>query len=72
VDVDIDKYRAHRQELKDIEARMHFSYDLEATLTDEERVADTILARLRKSELKDDAKYNTVIHDYFENFVSLM
>jgi|LauGreDrversion4_2_1035121.scaffolds.fasta_scaffold231652_4 hypothetical protein len=48
---------------------MHFSYDLEATLTDEERAADAILDRLRRKELKDDASYNTIIHDYFENFV---
>ena len=34
---DMDKFMAHRQELIDIEKRMHFSYDLEAGLTDEER-----------------------------------
>lgn len=62
---------AHRQELIDIEKKMHFSYDLEETLADEERAADQILLKLRKQELKDDAVYNTVIHNYFENFVSL-
>jgi len=49
---------------------MHFSYDLEETLTDEERAAEVILKRLEKQELKDDL-YNSVIHDYFENFVLL-
>ena len=50
---------------------MHFSYDLEETLTDEERAAEVILKRLEKQELKDDL-YNSVIHDYFENFVLLI
>ena len=66
---DMDKFMAHRQELIEIEKRMHFSYDLEAGLTDEERQADAILDRLRRQELKDDSKYNVIIHDYFENFV---
>ena len=66
----LDKYMAKRQELIDIEKRMSFSYDLEETLTDEERAADQILSRIRKSELKDDF-HNVVIHDYFENFVRL-
>lgn len=65
----MDKLLAKREELMEIERRMHFSYELEATLTDEERAADTILSRLRFKELKSDV-YNTVIHDYFENFVS--
>jgi len=37
---------AHRQmkkELMDLEAMMRFSYDLEGTLTDEERAADAKL-----------------------------
>ena len=49
---------------------MHFSYDLESTLTDEERVANDILLKLR-GELKTDM-YNTVLHDYFDNFVRLL
>lgn len=64
----LDKYLAKRQELIDIEKRMSFSYDLEETLTSEERAADQILSRIRKTELKNDF-YNVVIHDYFENFV---
>ena len=52
----------------EIEKKMHFSYDLEATLTDEERIADTILAKYKKIEgLKDD-NFNIVIHDYFTHF----
>jgi hypothetical protein len=30
-----------------MEKRMHFSYDLEATLSDEERIADKILAKYK-------------------------
>ena len=52
----------------EIEKKMHFSYDLEATLTDEEHIADTILAKYKKIEgLKDD-NFNIVIHDYFTHF----
>lgn len=54
----------------DIEKRMHFSYDLEETLTDEERAADLVLKKLAKNELKNDL-YNIVIHDYFANFDKL-
>ncbi len=54
-----------------MEKQMHFSYDLEATLTDEERIADQILSKLKSKELKND-NYNTVIHDYFTNFVSIL
>jgi hypothetical protein len=49
---------------------MHFSYDLDATLTDEERAADQILAEIKKKQFKHD-NYNIVIHDYFKNFVSI-
>ena len=50
---------------------MHFSYDLEATLTDEERIADSILAKHKKIEgLKDD-NFNIVLHDYFTHFDKL-
>ena len=52
----------------DIEAKMHFSYDLEAGLTEEERKANEVLNRMRK-QFKND-KFNIIIHDYFNNFVS--
>ncbi len=54
-----------------MEKQMSFSYDLESTLTDEERIADQILSKLKSKELKSD-NYNMVIHDYFTNFVSLL
>lgn len=66
----MEAYLRKKQELMDIEKKMSFSYDLEATLTDEERAAEGILAQWRKKELKDDM-YNIVIHDYFENFDKL-
>jgi uncharacterized membrane protein YgcG len=47
---------------------MHFSYDLEDSLTPEENKANLILQRLI-GHLKSDT-YNAVIHDYFENFVN--
>jgi hypothetical protein len=46
---------------------MHFSYDLEDTLTEDERQVDEILKKLRL-KLKDD-NFNIVIHDYFEHYV---
>jgi Mlc titration factor MtfA (ptsG expression regulator) len=47
---------------------MHFSYDLEGTLTDEERIVNDILAWHKKNDgLKDD-NFNIVIHDYFTHF----
>ena len=47
---------------------MHFSSDLDGTLTADEHKADAILNKLR-SQLKTDT-LNVVIHDYFTNFVS--
>jgi hypothetical protein len=34
------EYMRKRQELIDIEEKMHFSYDLESSLTDQERLAN--------------------------------
>lgn len=62
---------AKRAELVEIEKRMHFSYDLEASLTDEERIADKILAKHKIIDgLKDD-NFNIVVHDYFTHFDKL-
>lgn len=57
-----------RQELVEIEQKMHFSYDLEATLTEEERLVNDTL-NLMRAEFKND-KNNTIIHDYFANYVT--
>lgn len=65
----MEDYDARRQELVDIEKKMHFSWDLEETLTDEDRIVGDILHRL--SEEVKQYNYNAVIHDYFENFVRL-
>lgn len=46
---------------------MHFSYDLESTLTDEERAANEVLQRALR-ELRTDF-YNASLHDYFDNYV---
>jgi hypothetical protein len=45
------------------EEEMHFSYDLEATLTDDERTANAKLTKL-KSELVNPM-YNVVIRDFY-------
>jgi hypothetical protein len=51
-----------------MEKRMHFSYDLEATLSDEERIADKILAKYKAQDRLKDDNFNIVIHDYFTHF----
>jgi hypothetical protein len=58
-----------RREMVETEQRMHFSYDLEAGLSDEERALGALLESIKRRELKDDI-YNAIIHDYFDNFVS--
>ena len=70
LDLTMKEFNKKKEKLMDIEKAMHFSYDLESTLTDEERVADEILKKL-SAELKTDT-YNTVIHDYFQNFVTFI
>ena len=65
----VEDFMERRKKLMDIEKAMHFSYDLEATLTDEERLADQILASLKKTTGFKHDNYNIVLHDYFENFV---
>ena len=59
-----------RNEILDIERKMHFSYDLEETITEEELQVNEILNRMRQElkERKKDGKteeYNIIIHDYF-------
>ena len=61
-------YIGERQKLIDIETAMHFSSDLDGTLTEDELKVDAILNKLR-GLLKTDT-LNVVIHDYFKNFVS--
>ena len=51
----------------DIETKMHFSYDLEATFTEEERKANDVLTKI-KSELRNNT-YDITGLDYFENLV---
>lgn len=43
---------------------MDFSYELEKTLTKEERQADKVL-RKYKDEIVDNEKYNMTVHNYF-------
>jgi hypothetical protein len=45
---------------------MHFSYDLEASLTAEEHLASEKLRKLRE-EIVDEEKMNVCIHNFFEN-----
>ncbi len=54
----------------DIEKAMHFSYDLETTMTDNERKVSDILRKIASMTNLKNENYNIIIHDYFENFVS--
>ncbi len=45
------------------EAKMHFSYDLEATLTQEERNADKKLKALTR--MLANPNYNATIRDFY-------
>mmetsp|Transcript_22996 Transcript_22996/g.17437 ORF Transcript_22996/g.17437 Transcript_22996/m.17437 type:complete len:176 (-) Transcript_22996:2058-2585(-) len=53
-----------------IEEQMHFSYDLESSLTDEERQANAVLQQL-KSELKNDT-FDITNLDYFETLPKML
>ena len=68
-DDSVEKFLEKKKLLMDIERRMHFSFELESTINDEERAAEKILNTIVSKELKND-NFNSVIHDYFENFVS--
>lgn len=48
---------------------MSFSFDLEDSLTDEERAADKILQSFLKSESlhDDELGFNVTIHDFEDN-----
>jgi hypothetical protein len=61
------EYLKKRQELIEIEQKMHFSYDLESTFTDQERLANEVLSKL-KAELKND-HYDITTLDFFQNLV---
>lgn len=52
-----------RAELLEIEDRMHFSHDLKASFTEQEREVDAILGKLRRKFKNDDI--NAVIHDFY-------
>ena len=67
-DESLKDYFRRRQELIDIEKRMHFSYDLESTMTDEERSADEKLISL-KADLKNEY-FNIANQDFFKSMVT--
>lgn len=68
IDETMKQYMEKRQELLDIEERMHFSYDIESQITVEDRQAEEVLKRL-KHPFKNDL-YNIVFLDYFKHSVS--
>jgi hypothetical protein len=49
-----------------IEAEQHFSYGLEATLTDKERKANEII-KTHREEIANNEYLNRTIHNYFKN-----
>lgn len=58
--------RAQKAALIEAEAKQHFSYGLEATLTDAERKADGHLKVIRE-KIANNGELNRTIHDFFEN-----
>ena len=60
------EHRMKREELIKLEKEMHFSYDLEAGLTDEERTADLKLIQMRE-EIANNEFLNRTIHSFFKN-----
>lgn len=62
----LEEHKAKRAALEKKEEEMHFSYGLEATLTDKEREANEILKALRE-EVANNEYMNRTIHNYFKN-----
>ena len=65
------KHRDHleqRASLIELERKLSFSYGLENCLNEDERRVDHILKRL-KGQIKND-NFNTIIHDFYDHFVS--
>jgi hypothetical protein len=62
----LDNHKAARKVLVEKENKMHFSYALEASLTDAEREADKKICEAR-DEVANNEYLNRTIHNYFEN-----
>lgn len=58
--------REQKAALIEAEAKQHFSYGLEAGLTDAERKADGLLKVMRE-KVANNGELNRTIHDFFEN-----
>lgn len=58
--------RDQKAALIEKEAQQHFSYELEATLTDAEREADKKLKEIRE-KVANNGELNRTIHDFFQN-----
>ena len=59
-------HRKRKEALVQLEAEQHFSYSLEAGLTDDERAADVKLRAMR-DEIADNEKMNRTIHNFWEH-----
>lgn len=62
----LDEHKAKRKVLMEKEEKLHFSYGLEASLTDAERAADKLICSERE-EIANNEFLNRTIHNYFEN-----
>jgi len=62
----MDEHKAARAALMEKENKLHFSYGLEASLTDAERAADKLISDARE-EIANNEFLNRTIHNYFEN-----
>ena len=67
LDESLKDHYTKREELILIERKMRFSYDIWEHWTEDEEKASKHF-ELLKGELKDD-NYNTIIHNFFKNFV---
>ena len=59
-----------RAELIEADAKLDFSYNLEATLSEDERKANEKLIAWRE-EIANDHTYNTTIHNFFKHKAQL-
>jgi adenosine deaminase CECR1 len=62
----LEEHMKKKAELIEADAKQHFSYVLEATLTDAERQANTKL-QLMREQIANNHELNRAIHSFFDN-----
>lgn len=66
----LQEHLKRRNKLIQADAQQHFSYDLEASLTDTERQANTKLQQMRE-QVANNHELNRAIHSFFDNKVDI-